>query len=73
MTESHIDSAIEGFVQAARRAQESGFDGIELFAAYHALIDQFWTPWSNRRDDRWGGSFENRMRFSIELIARIRR
>ncbi len=35
------------------RARESGFDGVELFAAYHALVDQFWTPWSNRRDDRW--------------------
>ena len=34
----------------------AGFDGVELFAAYHALIDQFWLPWSNRRDDRWGGS-----------------
>ena len=72
MTESDIETTIEGFVQAARRAKESGFDGIELFAAYHALIDQFWTEWSNRRDDRWGGSFENRMRFSREIIERIR-
>jgi 2,4-dienoyl-CoA reductase-like NADH-dependent reductase (Old Yellow Enzyme family) len=72
MSGTDIDSAIEGFVQAARRAQESGFDGVELFAAYHALIDQFWTPWSNRREDKWGGSFENRMRFSTELIGRIR-
>ncbi|MFW5970285.1 MAG: FAD-dependent oxidoreductase, partial [Halofilum sp. (in: g-proteobacteria)] len=45
----------------------------ELFATYHALIDQFWTPWSNRRDDRWGGSFDNRMRFSSTLLERIRR
>jgi 2,4-dienoyl-CoA reductase-like NADH-dependent reductase (Old Yellow Enzyme family)/thioredoxin reductase len=72
MSEAEIEEVIEGFVQAARRARESGFDGIELFAAYHALIDQFWTPWSNRRDDRWGGGFENRMRFSSELIRRIR-
>jgi len=73
MTEAEIEESIEAFAQAARRAREAGFDGIELFAAYHALIDQFWTPWSNRRDDRWGGSLENRLRFSTEIIARIRK
>ena len=73
MTEAEIEELIEAFTEAARRAHESGFDGIELFAAYHAVIDQFWTPWSNRRDDRWGGSFENRMRFSTEIIERIRK
>ena len=72
MTEAQIEETIEAFVAAAWRAHESGFDGIELFAAYHALIDQFWTPWSNRRDDRWGGTFENRMRFSSTLMERIR-
>ncbi len=73
MSESEIEEVIEGFAQAARRARDAGFDGVELFAAYNALIDQFWTPWSNRRDDRWGGSFENRMRFSTAIIERIRR
>src|SRR5262245_7252779 len=72
MSEAEIEEVIEGFVAAARRAKASGFDGIELFAAYHALIDQFWTPWSNRRDDRWGGSLENRTRFSAEVLRRIR-
>jgi len=72
MTEAEIEEMIEAFAEAARRARDAGFDGVELFAAYHALIDQFWTPWSNRRDDRWGGGFENRMRFSTELIGRIR-
>ncbi len=72
MGEAEIEAAIESFVDAALRARACGFDGVELFAAYHALIDQFWTPWSNRRDDRWGGSFENRMRFSTELCSRIR-
>ena len=56
MTENEIEEIIEGFVQAARRAKESGFDGIELFAAYNAIIDQFWLPFNNRRDDKWGGS-----------------
>ncbi len=73
MTETEIEESIEAFAQAARRAREAGVDGIELFAACHALIDQFWTPWSNRRDDRWGGSRENRLRFSTEIIARIRK
>ena len=72
MSEAEIEEAIDGFVAAARRAKQSGFDGIELFAAYHALIDQFWTPFSNRRDDKWGGSLENRCRFSSEIIGRIR-
>ena len=72
MSEAEIEEVIDGFVQAARRAKAAGFDGIELFAAYHALIDQFWTPSSNRRDDRWGGSLENRVRFGAEIMRRIR-
>jgi 2,4-dienoyl-CoA reductase-like NADH-dependent reductase (Old Yellow Enzyme family)/thioredoxin reductase len=73
MAENEIEEIIESFVQAARRAKESGFDGIELFAAYNAIIDQFWLPFNNRRDDRWGGSFENRMRFSRIIMERIRK
>jgi len=74
MSEAEIEEIIESFVQAARRAKESGFDGVELFAAYHAIIDQFWMPFSNRRDDKWGaGSLENRTRFSSEIMRRIRR
>jgi 2,4-dienoyl-CoA reductase-like NADH-dependent reductase (Old Yellow Enzyme family)/thioredoxin reductase len=73
MTEAEIEEIIESFVQAARRARDSGFDGIELFAAYNAIIDQFWLPFNNRRDDRWGGSFDNRMRFSRTIMERIRR
>jgi 2,4-dienoyl-CoA reductase-like NADH-dependent reductase (Old Yellow Enzyme family) len=73
MSESEIEELIDGFVDAARRARESGFDGVELFAAYNAVIDQFWLPFNNRRDDRWGGSFENRMRFSRTVMERIRK
>ena len=72
MSEAEIEEIIEAFVTAAQRAQAAGFDGVELFAAYHALIDQFWTPWSNRRDDGWGGTFEGRMRFSATILDRIR-
>ena len=72
MTTDEIEELIEGFVAAAGRAQASGFDGVEIFAAYHAVVDQFWATWSNRRTDEWGGSFENRMRFSSEILRRIR-
>jgi 2,4-dienoyl-CoA reductase-like NADH-dependent reductase (Old Yellow Enzyme family) len=72
MTEAEIVELIDGFERAAVRARASGFDGVELFAAYHAVIDQFWTPWSNRRTDGWGTSFEGRMRFSSTLLQRIR-
>ncbi len=73
MLESEIEEIIDSFVAAAVRAQRSGFDGVELFGAYNGLIEQFWLPWSNRRDDRWGGSLDNRMRFTREIIERTRR
>ncbi|MBS1254645.1 MAG: putative N-methylproline demethylase [Deltaproteobacteria bacterium] len=73
MSETEIEETIDGFAQAARRCRESGFDGVEVWAAYHGMVDQFWTPWSNRREDRWGGSLENRTRISREIITRIRK
>ncbi len=72
MRETEILEVIDCFTRAARRCQDAGFDGVDLFAAYHALLDQFWTPWSNRRDDRWGGSLENRCRLSMSIINSIR-
>jgi 2,4-dienoyl-CoA reductase-like NADH-dependent reductase (Old Yellow Enzyme family)/thioredoxin reductase len=72
LRESEILEVIEGFTRAAQRCQAAGFDGVDLFAAYHALLDQFWTPWSNRRNDRWGGSLENRCRLSLLIINSIR-
>jgi 2,4-dienoyl-CoA reductase-like NADH-dependent reductase (Old Yellow Enzyme family)/thioredoxin reductase len=72
MTEAEIWETINGFVQAARRCREAGFDGVEVWAAYLGMVDQFWTPWCNRRDDQWGGSLENRTRMSREILTRIR-
>ena len=72
MSEAEIEETIASFVAAAKRCQASGFDGIELFSNYHALIEQFWSPWSNKRTDQWGGSLENRMRFSTRLCEDIR-
>lgn len=73
MTVVEIDATIAAFVAAAGRAQASGYDGIELMAAYNAIIEQFWSPLSNRRDDGYGGSFEKRMRFSADLLTALRR
>ena len=73
MTEAEIEEVISGFVDAARRDHAAGFDGVDLFAGYNCLIDQFWSPITNRRDDRWGGDLENRLRFAVEICDRIRR
>ena len=73
MTEAEIEELIEGFVQAARRDREAGFDGVDIFAGYNCLVDQFWSPVTNKRDDRWGGALENRLRFAVEVCSRIRK
>ncbi len=73
MLESEILAVIDCFTLAAKRCQDAGFDGVDLFAAYHALLDQFWTSWSNKRDDQWGGSLENRTRLSRSIVDSIRK
>jgi 2,4-dienoyl-CoA reductase-like NADH-dependent reductase (Old Yellow Enzyme family) len=73
MTESQIHELLDAHLAAAIRAKKSGFHGVEVWAAYHSLLDQFWTPWSNQRTDQWGGSLQNRTRFSRVLIENIRR
>lgn len=71
MEEADIRRVVAAFSDAARRCKEGGLDGLEL-EAYGHLIDQFWSPLVNRRGDRYGGSLENRMRFSIEVLEAIR-
>ncbi|MEH7828543.1 FAD-dependent oxidoreductase [Gemmobacter denitrificans] len=73
MTQAEIEELIAAHIAAAVRARRAGFQGVEVWAAYHSLLDQFWTPWSNTRDDQWGGSLENRTRFSRTIIEGIRR
>ena len=73
MTEAEIEELLAAHQAAALRAKASGFQGVEIWAAYHSLVDQFWTPWSNQREDKWGGSLQNRTRFSRLLIEGIRR
>ncbi len=73
MTEEVIYQTIQDFGQATRRVLEAGFDGVELHAANHYLIQQFFSRYSNKRYDKWGGSFENRCRFAIEVVREIKR
>ena len=72
MSEAEIEEIVESFARAALRAKQAGFDGCELMAAYNAIIEQFWSPFTNRRDDRYGGSFSRRMRFSEQVFGAIR-
>ena len=72
MSEEDIERVIEAFAQAARRVKASGFDAVQLHAAHGYLLNQFLSPHTNRRTDRWGGSIENRMRIINEIYARCR-
>lgn len=73
LTKSGIKKLIRQFVDGALRVQKAGCDGVELHAAHGYLIQQFLSPFTNRRNDEYGGSFENRMRFLNEIIDGIRR
>lgn len=72
MTLDDIREAQEGFVKAALRAKEAGFDGVEIIASAGYLITQFLSPLKNKRTDRYGGSFENRVRFPREILEMLR-
>jgi 2,4-dienoyl-CoA reductase-like NADH-dependent reductase (Old Yellow Enzyme family) len=67
-----IARVIEAFRAGARRAQQAGFQVVELHAAHGYLINEFLSPLSNQRRDRYGGSFENRSRLLLEIVAAVR-
>lgn len=73
MTKDEIDYIVDAFAKASLRAKESGFDGVEIHAAHTYLINQFLSPYYNRREDEYGGSLDNRMRFLLEIYAEIRK
>ncbi len=73
MTVDEIYDLVEKFGEAAWRVQQAGFDAVELHGAHGYLIAQFMSPYVNRRNDRFGGSFLNRQRFLLEIIERIKR
>jgi len=72
MNADDIKEAIDSFGEAARRAREAGFDAVEVIASAGYLICQFLSPITNERTDRYGGSWENRTRFGLEVIEKIR-
>jgi 2,4-dienoyl-CoA reductase-like NADH-dependent reductase (Old Yellow Enzyme family) len=72
MPKSMIDEVVGGFAAAARRMQEAGLTGVELHCAHTYLICSFLSPLTNRRDDEYGGSLENRTRFCREALAAVR-
>ncbi|MDY3049935.1 MAG: NADH:flavin oxidoreductase/NADH oxidase family protein [Rothia sp. (in: high G+C Gram-positive bacteria)] len=72
MTLAEIEETIQAFVLAAQLAQQAGFSGVEIHAAHGYLINQFLSPADNQRTDAYGGSFENRTRFLMEVYTGIR-
>ncbi|MFP3123499.1 NADH-dependent flavin oxidoreductase [Ectobacillus funiculus] len=68
LEEEEVEEIIHAFGEATRRAIEAGFDGIEIHGANGYLIQQFFSPHSNRRTDRWGGNIENRMAFPLAIV-----
>lgn len=67
-----IKDVVRGYASAALRLKRAGFDGAEISAFARHLIDQFWSPQVNVRTDEYGGSFENRMRFGVEVVRAAR-
>lgn len=72
LTEEEIDQTVDDFVKTAVLAAQAGYDGVEIMGSEGYLINQFTAPRTNNRTDRWGGSAENRTRFSVEIVRRTR-
>lgn len=72
MTVEDINKVREDFKKAAQRADKAGFDIIEIHGAHGYLLHSFFSPLSNQRNDQYGGSFENRIRLALEIIADIK-
>lgn len=72
MTEADIADVERRFVATARLAERAGFTGVEIHAAHGYLLSQFLSPLSNKRQDRWGGSLENRARLLLDIVRGVR-
>ncbi|MFP6582254.1 MAG: NADPH-dependent 2,4-dienoyl-CoA reductase [Candidatus Hydrogenedentota bacterium] len=72
LDEVGIEKQLEDFATCARLAEEAGYDGVEIIASAGYLLSSFLVEKTNQRTDQWGGSFENRMRFPVEVMRRIR-
>ncbi len=73
LTESEIYEIIAKFASSAGLAQRAGFHGVQIHCAHGYLLNQFLSPWHNRREDQWGGSLDNRMRILVEVYRAIRK
>lgn len=72
MTELEVETLIEDFIRAAQRAEQAGFDGVQIHGAHGYIIAQFLSPEYNQRQDRWGGSLANRARLLFSVLDGIR-
>ncbi|MFD3410126.1 FAD-dependent oxidoreductase [Streptomyces cyaneofuscatus] len=72
LTDEQVEETIEEFVRAAELAQLAGYDGVEIMGSEGYLINEFIVSATNHRADRWGGGYENRIRFPVEIVRRVR-
>jgi 2,4-dienoyl-CoA reductase (NADPH2) len=72
LTKGGINRTINDFVHCAAMAQEAGYDGVEIMGSEGYLINQFIVSKTNKRTDEWGGSFENRIKFPLEIVRKVR-
>ncbi|MFK4300540.1 2,4-dienoyl-CoA reductase-like NADH-dependent reductase (Old Yellow Enzyme family) [Paenibacillus sp. RC254] len=72
LSHAEILEVIHAFGETTRRAIEAGFDGVEIHGAHGFLLQNFFSPFFNRREDQWGGSLENRLRFPLEVIREMK-
>ena len=72
LSKSGIERTIQDFVRCAKLSKEAGYDGVEIMGSEGYLINQFIVKKTNKRTDEWGGSFENRIRFPLEIVRQVR-
>ncbi|MFJ5891165.1 FAD-dependent oxidoreductase [Streptomyces californicus] len=72
LTDQQVEETVEEFVRAAELARHAGYDGVEIMGSEGYLINEFIVSATNHRTDRWGGGYENRIRFPVEIVRRVR-
>ncbi|MFD5074911.1 FAD-dependent oxidoreductase [Streptomyces sp. NPDC058371] len=72
LTDAEVERTIDDYARAARLARQAGYDGVEIMGSEGYLINEFIAARTNQREDRWGGSYESRMRFPAEIVRRVR-
>ncbi|MFE7811469.1 FAD-dependent oxidoreductase [Streptomyces sp. NPDC057433] len=72
LTDADVERTIDAYARTARLARQAGYDGVEIMGSEGYLINEFIAAQTNHRTDRWGGSYENRTRFPLEIVRRVR-